>query len=164
MARWLAPPVALCIITLASRADAQAADSIKSSGHFDCGTVQSMDDWNGEDVHGDLSALGGEICRAVAVAILGRADELSIQAFPAEPEALEALKAGKIQLAVGISPSATVAAHFNVNFGPPIFYDSQRFLVSKDSGVADVADLRDQLICAIDMSPPERTLRDELTA
>jgi general L-amino acid transport system substrate-binding protein len=74
------------------------------------------------------------------------------------------LKTGTIQLAVGISPSATVAAQFGVSFGPPVFYDSQRILVAKQSGVTDLAGLRDQVICALDMSPPERTLRDELTA
>ncbi len=126
--------------------------------------MQSIEDWNGEDVHGDLSALGGEICRAVAVAILGDAEGLSIHEFPAEPEALAALKAGGIQLAVGISPSATVATQFEVAFGPPVFYDSQRILVAKQSGIADLAGLRDQVICALDMSPPERTLRDEMTA
>ena len=93
--------------------------------------MQGVDDWNGEDVHGNLSALGGEICRAVAVAILGDADGLTIQAFPAEPEALAALKAGAIQLAVGISPSATTAMQFGVGFGPPVFYDSQRLLVAE---------------------------------
>jgi general L-amino acid transport system substrate-binding protein len=161
---WLPRLFVLGLVALASSADAQILASIKASHHLDCGTVQSADDWNGEDVHGDLSALGGEICRAVAVAILGGSEGLSIQAFPAEPEALAALKSGTIQLAVGISPSATVAAQFGVAFGPPVFYDSQRFLVSKQSGVADLAGLRDQLICALDMSPPERTLRDELTA
>ena len=125
--------------------------------------MQSVDDWNGEDVHGDLSALGGEICRAVAVAILGDTEGLTIHAFPAEPEAIEALKAGAIQLAVGISPSTTVAMKFGLRFGPPVFFDSQRILVDKHSGIAHLADLRDRVICALDMSPPERTLRDELT-
>ena len=36
-------------------------------------------------------------------------------------------------------------------------------MVAKESGITDLAGLRDQLICALDMSPPERTLRDELT-
>ena len=36
-------------------------------------------------------------------------------------------------------------------------------MVAKESGIADLAGLRDKLICALDMSPPERTLRDELT-
>jgi general L-amino acid transport system substrate-binding protein len=164
MYRWLPRLFFLGLLSLASAANAQTLASIKASHHLDCGTVQSVDDWNGEDVHGDLSALGGEICRAVAVAVLGDAEGLSIHEFPAEPEALAALKAGKIQLAVGISPSATVATQFDVGFGPPVFYDSQRILVAKQSGIADLAGLRDRLICALDMSPPERTLRDELTA
>jgi len=164
MFRWVAQALILILISLASSADAQVLATIKASHHLDCGTVQSVDDWNGEDIHGDLSALGGEICRAVAIAVLGDAEGLSIHAYPAEPEALAALKAGKIQLAVGISPSATVATQFGVDFGPPVFYDSQRVLVAKESGIVDLAGLRNQVICALDMSPPERTLRDELTA
>jgi general L-amino acid transport system substrate-binding protein len=65
---------------------------------------------------------------------------------------------------VGISPSATAASQFEVGFGPPVFYDSQRFLVARQSGIADLAGLRDHVICALEMSPPERTLRDEMTA
>ena len=161
---WLPRFLVLGLLSLASVVNAQTLSSIKSTRHLDCGTVHGVDDWNGEDIHGDLSALGGEICRAVAVAILGDSQGLSIHAFPAEPETLAALKAGEIQLAVGISPSATVAMQFEVGFGPPVFYDSQRILVAKQSGIADLAGLRDRVICALDMSPPERTLRDELTA
>ena len=154
MFRWLAQALILTLPALASSANAQILASIKASHHLDCGTVQSVDDWNGEDVHGDLSALGGEICRAVAVAILGDSEGLSVHAYPAEPEALAALKAGEIQLAVGVSPSATVATRFDVDFGPPVFYDSQRILVAKQSGIDDLAGLRDRLICAMDMSRP----------
>jgi general L-amino acid transport system substrate-binding protein len=51
-----------------------------------------------------------------------------------------------------------------VGFGPPIFYDSQRIMVAKQSGITDLSGLRDQLICARDLSPPERTLHDEFAA
>ena len=153
---------ALGLVSLASAAQAQTLAAIRASHHFDCGTVESVDDWNGEDIHGNLSALGGEICRAVAIAIQGAADGLTIQVFPAEPEALSALESGKIQLAVGISPSATVAVQYAVGFGPPVYFDTQRIMVAKESGIADLAGLRDKLICALDMTPPERTLRDEL--
>ena len=77
---------------------------------------------------------------------------------------MSALKAGTIQLATGISPSATTAVQFGIGFGPPIFYDSQRLMVSKLSGITELAGLRDKLICALDISPPERVLRDEMTA
>ena len=162
--RWIAFLFVFGLPPFASGASAQALASIKASHHLDCGTVQSVDDWNGEDIHGDLSALGGEICQAVAVAVLGDSEGLSIHAFPAEPEALAALKEGKIELAVGVSPSATAAVQYGIAYGPPVFYDTQRILVAKESGIADLEGLRDRLICALDMSPPERTLRDELTA
>lgn len=152
------------LMALCSVVHAQTLDLIRAANHMECGTVLGTDDWNGEDIHGNLSALEAEVCRAVAVAIFGDAGSLTIRAFPAEPEALEALKAGAIQLAIGISPSASTATHFGVGFGPPIFYNSQRLLVAKQSGITELAGLGDKLICALDMSPPERVLRDEMTA
>jgi general L-amino acid transport system substrate-binding protein len=151
------------LLLFAASARAGTLSTVKATHHFDCGTVQNIDDWSAENTHGDLSALGGEICRAVAVAILGDASGLATRAFPGETEALAALGAGKVELVVGVSPSAALAMHFGIAYARPFFYDSQRFLVAKDSGVADIAGLRDKLICALDMSPAERTLRDEMT-
>ena len=164
MLRLLPAALLLVFLSLCGAAHAQTLAAVRAAHHLTCGTLQSADDWNGEDVHGNLSALGGEICRAVTVAILGTQGALTIAVFPAEPEALAALKAGTIQLAVGVSPSATAAMQYGLGFGPPVFYDSQRIMVSKQSGITSLAGLRDRLICALDMTPPERTLRDEMTA
>ena len=156
--------VAGWLLLLSGTAQAQTLAAIRTSHHLTCATVQNLDDWSEDAIHGDLSALGGEICRAVAVAILGNADGLTLQPYPSETDALKAVQAGTAQLTVGITPEAAVAMHFGVAFGPPVFYDSQRIMVSRRSGIAALADLRDQLICARDLSPPERTLRDEMTA
>lgn len=137
---------------------------IRAAGHLDCGVVLGVDDWNGETVHGNLSSLAGEVCRAIAVAILGSADGLTIHAYPAETEALYALKAGALPVVIGVTPTTTNAVQFGVGFGPPVFYDTQRLLVAKQSGVTGLAGLRDQLICAFDLSAPEVTLRDVMTA
>jgi general L-amino acid transport system substrate-binding protein len=153
-----------CLLASPECAQAQTLDGIRSAGHLDCGVVAGVDDWNGEDVHGNLSALETEVCRAVATAILGNADLAKIQAFPGEPEALNALKSGAVQLAVGVSPSAGAATQFGIGFGPPIFFDNYRIMTSRQSSIADAAALRDKLVCALDMSAPERTLHDEMTA
>lgn len=164
MLRLIPGLLAVGLMALASAAHAQTLDSIRAAHHMECGTVLGTDDWNGEDVHGNLSELEGEICRAVAIAVYGDTSGLAIKTFPGELEALNALKAGTIQLAVGISPSTSTATHFGIGFGPPIFYDTQRLMVSKLSGITQLAGLRDKLICALDMSAPERMLRDEMTA
>jgi general L-amino acid transport system substrate-binding protein len=39
-----------------------------------------------------------------------------------------------------------------------------RIMVPKDSLLTTLSGLRDRLVCALDMTPPEQTLRDELTA
>ena len=162
--RLLRSALACMSIALASGTHAQSLDSIRAAHRLDCGTVLGADDWNGEDIHGNLSALEAEVCRAIAIAIFGDASSLTIQPFPAEPEALAALKAGTIQVAFGISPSASTATQFGIGFGLPIFYDPQRVMVSKQSGITDLAGLRDKLVCALDTSPTERVLRDEMTA
>lgn len=148
----------------AGPAPAQTLAAIRTSHTLACGTVQGVDDWNGEELHGNLSALGAEVCRAVAVAVLGSTEGLSVQVFPAEPEALAALKSGAVALVVGVSPSAVTAMQSGVQFGPPVFYDSQRVMVSRQSGITALPGLRDQLICALDMTAPERTLQDAMAA
>jgi general L-amino acid transport system substrate-binding protein len=139
-------------------------DAVRASKHFDCGVVSEEDDWNRTDLHGNLSALGSDICRAVAIAVLGHADGLAIHTFPAEPEALAALKAGAIQLAATISPDTTIATQYGVAFGPPVFYDSQRLLTSHSDGITQLAGLRNQLICVLDLTQPAQTLSDEMSA
>ena len=155
---------ALFLLGLATAARADALADIKSSHRLSCGAVQNVDDWSGENLHGDLAALGTEICRAVAVALLGDASGLSVQMFPGEAEAIAALAAGKTQLVVGLSPSAAVAMKFGLAYGRPVFYDSQRILVARQSEIADLGGLRDKVICALDMTEPETVLRDEMTA
>jgi general L-amino acid transport system substrate-binding protein len=151
-------------IALCGPAHAQILATVRGAHQLACGTVQATDDWNSQDIHGNLSAFEAEICRAISVAILGAKDGAKVTAFPGEPEALDALKAGTVQAAIGISPSASTAVQYGVGFGRPVFYDSQRIMLAKSSGIAELAGLRDQLICALDMTPPEHTLRDELTA
>jgi general L-amino acid transport system substrate-binding protein len=152
------------LLSLSGVVHAQTLQAVRAAHHLECATVQNADDWNAEDIHGDLSELGADICRAVAVAVLGSADGVVIHEFPAEQDAVTALKSGAVQLAVGISPSTETATRSGIAFGPPVFYDSQRILVSKQVGITTLAGLRSQLICGLDMSPPEQTLRDELSA
>jgi len=161
---WWARWMMIAGLLWSSAGQAQGLDAVRSSHHLACGTVAGEDDWRGGEVHGDLSGLGEQICRAVSVAILGDDKGLDLQEFPAELEALQALKSGKIQLAVGLSPSVASAVQFGLRFGPVVFYDSQRILVSKQSGITKLTDLRDQLICAMDLSQPETTLREVMTA
>ena len=94
---------------------------------------------------------------------MGAKAPVEIVRFPAEAEALGALKAGQVHLVVGLSPSAEAAMQYGVAFGRPVFYDTQRFLVPGAAGFKGVADLRGNLICAMNNTPSEQRLRDFMT-
>ena len=138
-------------------------DAVKSAGRLSCGTIEAVEDWNGQDQHGDLSSLSEVICHAVAAAIFGDADKVTVITVPGEPEALAAVHTGTVHLAVGVSPSAENAMQWGVAFGPPVFYDTERLMVLAQAGLKGAADLSGKLICAMDGTDADRTLRDEMT-
>ena len=138
--------------------------AIHQAGRLVCATVEPVDDWDGRGEHGNLSNLASAFCEAVAVAVLGPKAPVEILRFPAEAEALQAVKAKQVHLAVGLSPSAESSMMFDVSFGRPIFYDTQRFLVPAAAGFKGVTDLRGILICAMNNTPSEQRLRDYMTA
>ena len=138
--------------------------AVERAGRLACGTIEAEEDWNGQDQHGDLSALTSELCHAVAAAMLGDASKVDVVPYPGEPDALAGLHSGKLQLVMGVTPSAEAAIQWGVAFGPSVFYDTQRFMVLKQAGLTGAADLKDKLVCAMENTPAERTLRDEMTA
>ena len=65
-------------------------DAVRARGHLPCGVVKLADDWDLSNLHGDLSLLGADICRAVTIAILGDMDGMVLRSYPGEIEALRA--------------------------------------------------------------------------
>lgn len=143
---------------------AHSMEAVERAGRLSCGTVEAAEDWNGQDQHGDLSVLTNELCHAVAAAILGDAAKVAIVAYPGEPDALAGLHSGALQLVMGVTPSAEAAMQWAIGYGPAIFYDSLRFMVVKQAGLTNIASLKDRLVCAMENTPAERALRDEMTS
>jgi len=134
------------------------ADRIRASGHMSCGVVANPEDWNKSDLHGPLTALDSEICKAVGVTVLGVKAKLDIRAFDSELEAEEALSKGAIDLAVGVTPDATSMWHWKVAFGPPIFYDAQAILLRGDSQAKSLSDLSGLKVCVVEGTDNEKVL------
>ena len=133
--------------------DAKAADStlsaIQTRKTLNCAVITEEADWNREDLHGDITPLAAEVCRAVAVATLGRTDALQVLREPAEPEALTALHTGQADLVVGVTPAISSALRLDVAYGPPVFLDAQEVLVHRDAGIHDIAGLAGKTVCFI---------------
>jgi general L-amino acid transport system substrate-binding protein len=135
---------------------------ILHAGRLRCGVVATPEDWNKTDLHGPLAPLNLEICKAIAVAVLGplgkEGANVESPVFPGELEAEEALSKGAVDVLVGVTPDATSMWHWGIAFGPAVFYDGQGFLVSKDLGAKSLQDLAGHTVCVVEGTDNEKIL------
>lgn len=148
--------------THASTPSGPTLDRVHAAGTLRCGLVGDEDDYSEADRHGDLTALGADVCRALAAEILGDAGRARFLTLRDEPDGLAAVRDGKIDVLFGATPNPVIGGLDHATFGPPIFFDGQGFLVSNRSGIKAVPDLAGRHVCFINASPPEQLLTDEL--
>ncbi|HXQ31464.1 MAG TPA: transporter substrate-binding domain-containing protein [Steroidobacteraceae bacterium] len=137
---------------------APTADRIRAAGSLRCGVVATPEDWNKTDLHGPLASLDIQICKAVAVAVAGLKASVNIAPFASELDAEEGLSKATVDLVVGVTPDATSMWHWNIGFGPPVFYDGQGFLVRGDADAVSIADLAGRKVCVVEGTDNEKVL------
>jgi len=164
MASWAAVAgfVSPAHATLAVNGADSMAVKIRRDGVLRCGVVVTREDWNKTDLHGPLAVLDLEICRAIAVAVLGAGGKAGAKVespvFPDELAAEEAVSKGSVDVVVGATPDATSMWHWNIAFGPAIFYDGQGFLVRKDLAASSIKDLAGHTVCVVEGTDNEKFL------
>jgi general L-amino acid transport system substrate-binding protein len=164
--------LATALLALAMSADAEtptiAAAStlqqVQAAGVLRCGVVVAREDWNKVDLHGDLSSLDAEICKAVGIAALGTRAKIDIHVYNSEAEAEEGLSQSRVELVVGVTPSVSAAAKWKVAFGPPVFYDGLGILVWPELPAMHVKDLVGRKLCVIDGTDNDRVLQARANA
>lgn len=133
-------------------------DKVRTSGSLNCGVVATPEDWNKTDLHGPLAPLNMEFCKAVAVAVLGVKAKVQLKPYATELEAEEGLSKSVVDLVVGVTPEPTAMWHWNIAFGPAVFYDGQGFLVRHDAHASSVADLAGKRVCTVEGTDNEKIL------
>lgn len=120
---------------------------IRAAKELNCGVDFEEAEYTNSDSHGNHSAFDLEVCKAIAVAVLGPHATAKVVPYRDEADALAGLKAGDIAvLATGsINYNTTANEHFG--FSHPVLYDHQGFLVNKASNIHSTADLAGKKVC-----------------
>ena len=156
-ARWLLAGAALLCLAGPARAGA-VLDHVRAAGTLSCGVLNEPDDYGKDDIHGDLGALGVDVCRAAAAAILGDAAKLKVTALPDEQHGFTALQAGRIELLLGATPDAGAALRYGLAFTAPVFLDGVGLLAPRTAGLRSLADLAGKQVCFIAGTAAEAAL------
>jgi general L-amino acid transport system substrate-binding protein len=120
---------------------------IKTAGSLPCGSNTELPEYSTQDAHGNHAAFDQDICKAVAVAVLGPNAKFTVVPFRDEQDALEALKSGEIALLATGSPNFINSGNTGFGFARPIFYDYQGLLANKSMGISSSKDLAGKKIC-----------------
>jgi general L-amino acid transport system substrate-binding protein len=140
--------IAGLIAGTAATANAETTlEQIKAAGSLTCGINTEEPEYSTQDAHGNHSAFDADICKAVAVAVLGTNAKLIVKPFRDEQDALNALNSGEIALLATGSPNYINTTNSRFGFARPIFYDYQGFLVNKSMGIRSPKDLVGKKIC-----------------
>jgi general L-amino acid transport system substrate-binding protein len=167
--------IALCCLPLAAHAamvpsapppftpvhyKADTLKAIEAAHKLRCGVVTEAEDYSPFSTHGDLSGFGADLCRAIAAALLGNRDALTLNGYPDDAHGLRGLHEGEVDLLFGVTPDAASALPYNVMFGPTAFFDGQGFLVSRKSGITSPGQLSHKLLCFITGTSQEARMND----
>lgn len=122
-------------------------DKIRSAGSLPCGVDFEEVEYTMKDAHGNHSLFDVDICKAIAVAVLGPGAKFTVVPYRDEADALEGLKAGKVAVLATASTNLLNAADIRIGFAPTIFFDYQGFLVNKTMGITTPEDLAGKKVC-----------------
>lgn len=123
---------------------------VKTANSLKCGVDFEEAEYSTKDAHGNHSAFDLDLCKAIAVAVLGPNAKFIAVPYRAEDDALKGLAAGEIDVLATASPNYMNTAGAGVGFTRPIFYDYQGLLVNKTLGIHAAKDLAGKKVCFID--------------
>jgi len=135
------------IVTAATAHAGATLDRIKATGSLPCGVNIEEPEYSTQDAHGNHIVFDVDICKAVAVAVLGPDAKFTVKSFRDEQDALKSLKSGEIALLATGTPNYINTASATVGFARPIFYDYQAFFVNTGMGIASPKDLTGKKVC-----------------
>ena len=132
-------------------------DHIRATNALICGLAKEEDDYSRDEDHGNRAGFDIDLCKAVAVAMLGPSAHLIVKSYPDETTAVRGLRTGEIDLLASASPSVVNTAQGLV-FSPTILHDGQGFLILNNATIKTPLDLADKKICFATGSTAEQGL------
>jgi general L-amino acid transport system substrate-binding protein len=135
-------------------------DKIKAHNSLPCGINTEEPEYSTEDAHGNHAAFDMDICKAIAVAVLGPDAKFTVTPYRDERDARKALQSGEIAVLATGSANYLNTTNAGLGLARPVFYDYQGFLVNKTMAIGSPHDLAGKKICFLSGTEIE----DQLTS
>jgi general L-amino acid transport system substrate-binding protein len=144
---------------------AQAADSsatltrVRAAGVLRCAIDAEQAEYSTSDDHGSRASFDADLCRAVAVAVLGKNAQIAVKQYPDDTAAMAALTAGEVDLLPTLSDDFTHAAGTHLALTRPVLWDGVGFLLLNPSPVMRARQLSGKKVCFLAETTVEESVR-----
>jgi general L-amino acid transport system substrate-binding protein len=134
-------------------------DRVRRAGTLRCGINRETPEYSTSDDHGAREAFDGDVCRAVAVAILGAKARIVTTEYDDDVASMAALRKNAVDLLPTLTLDLTHSARTGIAFSRPVLYDGVGFLVPLTENVAHAEQLGGKKICFLTETQVEVAVR-----
>jgi general L-amino acid transport system substrate-binding protein len=149
----------LLAVAVVSANAATTLDRIRESKTLRCGLNEETPEYSTTDDHGPRQAFDTDLCRAVAIAILGPTARIVTSFYPDDVTAAEALRTHQVDLIPTQTVDLTHASDTAFTFTTPVLYDGVGFLVPMSGRLTSATQLDNKKICFLAETEPEVAVR-----
>ena len=154
--------IAVCSAVCAaqsSSANESTLARVRAAGVLRCGIDQEEAEYTTSDDHGNREAFDADLCRAVAVAVLGKDALVKVSQHPDDATAVQALTSGQVEMVATLSADFTHTVGMHLAFTRPVLWDGVGFLAPTGSPVTQARELSGKKICFIAETTVEESVR-----
>lgn len=149
-----------CLLLIATIAQASPTiDKVRKANVLVCGIDQNEAEYSTTDDHGARVAFDQDLCKAVAVSVLGPKARIVIRGYPDDQTAMDALRSGEVDLIASLSDDFSHSTDPSISLSRPILYDGVSVMVPISSGISRTEELSGKKICFIAETEVEVNLR-----
>jgi general L-amino acid transport system substrate-binding protein len=142
----------LLMIGALSQAGAATLDDVKARGTLRCGVNGELPGLSYKDAAGVWTGMDVDFCRAVAAAVLGKADKVTFVPLN-NSDRFDALREGEVDL---LSRNTTWTLSRDLDLGMAfvgiLYHDGQGFMVPRGTNILSAVELSRKKVCAIEDS------------
>jgi general L-amino acid transport system substrate-binding protein len=134
-------------------------DRVRQAGILRCGINRETPEYSTSDDHGAREAFDADVCRAVAVAILGAKARIVTSEYDDDVASMAALRRNAVDLLPTLTLDLTHSAGTGIAFSRPVLYDGVGFLVPLSEDVTRAQQLAGRKICFLAETQVEVAVR-----
>lgn len=156
--------VASCVLVMMSAVargavPASALARVRAAGVLTCGIDQEEPEYSTSDDHGSREAFDADLCRAVAVAVLGERARVQVVEYPDDRSSMAGLRAGSVEMVPTMSDDFTHSVGTGLEFTRPVLWDGVGLLVLGEAPAIQARQLSGKKICFIAETSVEESVR-----